>query len=244
MGREADSSLWDEMRTKDPEVSWGNLDREHPAFVARDKIATHYQFLVEALARKLKVSLPTFISDEDLISYGQLGLLKAMDRYNPETGPFSRYASAVVYGAILDELRGLDWAPRGLRKDQRDLERVLSQGATDLEAAMSLGWSVEQVTEVKNRVSRAELKTYDDMTTSDGIHSDDASFLNVVSQELIDWVDTSFKGHCDIIYLRYYESMTVPEIAQTLDISATIVREVHRRFLMEVLPFVERLLLT
>jgi len=208
--------------------------------IAREQIVMHYQYLVEGLARKLKVSLPTFINDEDLISYGQIGLLRAMDRYNPEAGPFSRYASAVIYGAILDELRSLDWAPRGLRREQRFLESEQSEGATDLEAAMNLGWDLNKVSEVRSRVHKAEVSSFADVLDHGcGSQTDPSAMFSFQSicQDIVQWVDETFDSMAQyMIWLRYYYGMSVADISRHLKVSELTVRTTHGRFLQEVLP--------
>lgn len=99
--REAPEHLWKKLASADEEVS----------FVAFEELVLHYQYLVEAIARKLEHRLPSYLEDDELLSLGQIGLLKALGKYDSEQGAFSKYASAVIWGAIIDGLRANDFAP-------------------------------------------------------------------------------------------------------------------------------------
>src|SRR5690242_5411000 len=86
-------------------------------------ITLHY-FLLEAVAVTLKRNLPEHIEVEDLMSYGSLGLMRAIDTYDPDKGQFDTHAVICIRGKILDELRAIDWAPKSLRRKVRDMEKA------------------------------------------------------------------------------------------------------------------------
>ena len=107
--------------------------------------------LIRQIAHKMAMRLPSTLETRDLVNAGVLGLLDAIDKYEPERGvKFKTYAEVRIRGAILDSLRSLDWAPRSLRKKGRDLSRThaeltqkLGRPATDEEVSEALGESLE-----------------------------------------------------------------------------------------------------
>jgi RNA polymerase sigma factor for flagellar operon FliA len=107
--------------------------------------------LIKHIAHKVAMRLPATIELRDLVNAGVIGLLDAIDKFEPERGvKFKTYAEVRVRGAILDSLRDLDWAPRSLRKKSKDLERVyaelgqkLGRPATDEEVCAALGENME-----------------------------------------------------------------------------------------------------
>ena len=117
----------------------------HPAI--RDRLIVTYAPLVKYVAGRLGSGLPAHVDDEDLVSYGLLGLIGAIERYDPERDvKFETYAIARIRGAIIDELRALDWVPRSVRSRARDIERAIGEleaklggVPTDEEIATKLG---------------------------------------------------------------------------------------------------------
>src|ERR1700681_1605623 len=135
-------ALWREYRAKaDPAV--------------RDRLIVTYAPLVKYVAGRLGSGLPAHVDDEDLVSYGLLGLMSAIDRYDPERDvKFETYAIARIRGAIIDELRALDWVPRSVRSRARDIERAigeleakLGRVPSDDEIAGKLGLTTEELDE-------------------------------------------------------------------------------------------------
>lgn len=222
---EVDTYLWDMLRSED-------LDE---VAEARTMIATHYQYLVEGTARKIQRKLPPYVKDDDLISYGQFGLLRAMGRYDPEAGPFSRFASAAVYGAVIDGLRQEDFAPRGLRKQQRDLEDAVQKLRVEGTVAPSnaaigdtLGVTEEEVTSIQIRIERSDIQPYDPHTlrhSLDGVSMVTREmcreFANLVREE--DLVTQK------VIALKYWSNCSMRHIGELLGIPVEDVRNRHNK---------------
>src|SRR5213076_218700 len=122
-------SLWLEYRrTKDKAV--------------RDRLILTYAPLVKYVAGRLGSGLPAHVDEGDLVSYGLLGLIGAIERYDPGRDiKFETYAIARIKGAIIDELRALDWVPRSVRSRAREIERAI----TELEAKLGVAPSDEQI---------------------------------------------------------------------------------------------------
>jgi RNA polymerase sigma factor for flagellar operon FliA len=138
----------------------------------RDLIILAYWPMLTRIVGRMRQGLPRHvrIEEDDLRSYGLIGLYKALDRYDPEVGPFDKFASNFVRGAVLDELRTLDWAPRSLRKKQSDIKKAhqtllirLNRTPSDLELAVELGWEVEDLDDVRQSVDNAWLRSLDEI---------------------------------------------------------------------------------
>src|SRR5262245_51791367 len=116
--------------------------------------------LIKHIAHKVAMRLPSTIEMRDLVNAGVLGLLDAIDKFEPERGvKFKTYAEVRIRGSILDSLRNLDWAPRSLRKKSKDLERIyaelgqkLGRPATDEEISEAMGENIEDFHELVNHL--------------------------------------------------------------------------------------------
>ena len=112
----------------------------------RDRLILTYAPLVKFVAGRLGSSLPSHVDEQDLVSYGLLGLIGAIERFDPDREiKFETYAIARIKGAIIDELRSLDWVPRSVRTKAREIERAnakleheLHRAPTDKEMADAL----------------------------------------------------------------------------------------------------------
>ena len=95
---------------------------------ARERLILHYSPLVKFVAGRVAAGLPQNIEQADLVSYGIFGLIDAIDKFDPGRGfKFETYAISRIKGAIIDELRSIDWAPRSVRAKARSIERALAR---------------------------------------------------------------------------------------------------------------------
>src|SRR3954463_6216066 len=107
--------------------------RTDPSRDARDRLILHYSPLVKYVAGRVGVGLPQNVEQADLVSYGIFGLIDAIEKFDPERGfKFETYAISRIKGAILDELRSIDWVPRSVRAKSRAVEKAYAK----LEAAL------------------------------------------------------------------------------------------------------------
>src|SRR5437588_7666844 len=119
----------------------------------RDRLILTYAPLVKYVAGRLGSGLPAHVDEGDLVSYGLLGLIAAIERYDPERDvKFETYAIARIKGSILDELRAMDWVPRSVRSRAREIERAMSELAaktgrapSDEEIAPKVGISTDEL---------------------------------------------------------------------------------------------------
>jgi RNA polymerase sigma factor FliA len=132
-----------------------NLWRDHERTGDQESLLLHYWSLVERTARRLGTDLPAHVERADLVSYGLLGLLDAIDRYDHGRGvPFEAYAAIRIRGAVLDGLRSVDWVPRSVRRQIREVRRVeaalvttLNRNPTEAEVAAAIGITIRRLRE-------------------------------------------------------------------------------------------------
>ena len=150
---------------EDPDVAmhWTRwLNRRNSA--SRDHLIVHYSPLVKFVASRLAAGLPQNVEQADLVSYGIFGLIDAIDKFDPERGyKFETYAIARIKGAILDELRSIDWVPRSVRAKAREVERAFSKleaslgrSPSEAELAEALGCSESQLQTTLSQVTARE----------------------------------------------------------------------------------------
>jgi RNA polymerase sigma factor for flagellar operon FliA len=131
---------------------WVKFAQDRSNKSIRDKLVMHYLHLVRNTVNRLPLSLPNSVSQEDIISYGTMGLLDAIKRFEPERGwKFETFAVNRIRGEVIDQLRVQDWVPRGVRKrnkklmdTMKELEEKLGRSPTDDEMAEALGVSLNK----------------------------------------------------------------------------------------------------
>ncbi|MFO7246454.1 MAG: FliA/WhiG family RNA polymerase sigma factor [Thermaerobacter sp.] len=240
--------------TRSLEQLW--LDYKHRGdLAARDELVQRHLHLVKYIAGRLVMHLPSSVELDDLLSYGVFGLLDAIDKFDYRRGiKFETYAYTRIKGAILDGLRSVDWVPQSLRKRGRAisaaygaLERRLGRPATDAEVAEELGISVEELQDVLTRLSQATVLSLDDVL---GAEEDDAmelrdlvpdphspdplehSVFQDLRQRLAAALDRLPERERQIIALYYYEGLTVKEIGELFNLSASRISQLHARAIL------------
>ena len=139
---------------------WQEYKRD-ATHVARERLILHYSPLVKFVAGRVAAGLPQNIEQSDLVSYGIFGLIDAIDKFDPGRGyKFETYAISRIKGAIIDELRSIDWVPRSVRAKARAIERAYSKlenelrrSPEDKEVASELGVSEEELAATLGQIS-------------------------------------------------------------------------------------------
>ncbi len=221
---------------------------------AREQLILEYAYLVEIISGRMAMGLPAHVQMDDLESYGILGLLDAVEKFEYSRGiKFETYAVTRIRGAMLDGLRQLDWMPASLRRKGRDLDeswRHLSQKLgrtpTEKELARHLDLSEEEFTLLLNQTSLAtplslegfwsqtdkyegELRTADylaDPEAPDPLAEAEFSDMADVLAEAIDWLPEREKL---VVSLYYYDGLTLKEVAEILELSAARISQLHAR---------------
>ncbi len=221
----------------------------------REKLIIHYLHLVRYVVSRLPISLPTSIAQEDLVSYGTLGLMEAVERFDIDRGlKFETYAVTRIRGSIIDQLRFQDWIPRGVRKRSRDLseamvrmEESLGRQPTDDELAAELG-----VTKNKLQVMLAEsnnlVLSLDD-TFGDDSGGSSLSMIDTVEDKnspdpqgeyeagelrhrLAEAISSLPEREKLLIALYYHENMTLKEIGEIICVSESRVCQLHAQAIL------------
>jgi RNA polymerase sigma factor for flagellar operon FliA len=209
---------------------------------------------VKYVAGRLGSGLPAHVEEADLISYGLGGLISAIERFDLSREiKFETYAITRIRGAIIDELRSLDWVPRSVRARARDIERAnaklehkLHRAPTDEEVAAELKISVEEFQESLLQISNSTIAALDELWTVSDATGDQVSLLDtlqdpdapdperIVDQnELKDRVADAIARLPEreklVIALYYYESLTLREIGEVLGVTESRVSQLHTK---------------
>ncbi|MCQ2577094.1 MAG: RNA polymerase sigma factor WhiG [Treponema sp.] len=221
--------------------------------VIRDKFIRQYMALVKYVAGKVSVGLPNSVEYEDLVGFGQFGLLDAIKKYDPAKGvKFKTYAVTRIRGAIFDELRQLDWVPRSVRQKSREiedaiceLESKLGRSATDSEVANSLNMSEEEYHRTLMRVSGTSILSLNDVWNS----SDDQDSMSIgdtvespaslnpemiaereaIKKVIVEAIQELPEKEKMVIVLYYHEELTFKEIGEVLEVSESRISQLHTK---------------
>ena len=224
--------------------------RRRPTARVREQIVERYTSVVEQVARSLSVRLPRHVDIQDLIHAGLWGLVRAIETFRPERGaeflPFMRQR---VRGAMLDELRTMDYLPRLFRWRQRQRERAvealraqLQRNPTDPEIADYLGISVDRLrggfgapTDVHRAGSRPAVGRFDEDRDPLEFVVDDSwqrPFDALAERDLIEKIRDSLQPiEWKVLQLHYLEGLSGKEVASRLRLSASRICQIHTRVL-------------
>jgi RNA polymerase sigma factor for flagellar operon FliA len=221
---------------------------------ARERLVLAYAPLVKYVAGRMSSGLPAHVEEADLISYGLLGLISAIERFDPSRDiRFETFAITRVKGSIIDELRSLDWVPRSVRAKAREIERAnaklehqLHRAPTDKEMADALGVSTEEFQESLVRISNSSVVALDELWTVSDSSGDTVSLLDTIQDP--DAVDpsremalTDMKDRLAeaiarlpereklVVALYYYENLTLREIGEVLGVTESRVSQLHTK---------------
>ena len=204
----------------------------------RNRLVLQYAPLVKYVAGRLRTRMPESVDQDDLVSDGVLGLMDAIERFEPARGlSFQTFAVPRIRGAIIDGMRAMDFVPRSVRDKLRAVQRAqvaleerLGRSPEDTEIARELGIPVQQLRDL-NRQATSNHANLDDFDLADGLSS--AADLRVeqndVNASLMRVVDQLVERDQVIIALYYFEGLTLAEIGQVLGVTESRISQVHRR---------------
>ena len=221
---------------------------------ARERLVLAYAPLVKYVAGRMSSGLPAHVEEADLISYGLLGLISAIERFEPEREiRFETFAVTRIKGSIIDELRSLDWVPRSVRAKAREIERTnaklenqLHRAPTDDEMAASLECTVEEFQESLVRISNSSVVALDELWTVSDSSGDQVSLLDTIQDptavdpaqemDLTDMKDRLADAIARlpereklVVALYYYENLTLREIGEVLGVTESRVSQLHTK---------------
>jgi len=252
-----------------PEGIWERRDDKE----VRDLIILTYWPMLTRVVGRIRQSLPPHVrvDEDDLRSYGLIGMYKALERFNPSLGfAFDKFASNFVRGAVLDELRSQDWAPRSLRKRQKEMDRATHTLAQQLkrtptvdEIAEFLRWTVSDVSSTREQISTAWPRSLDELRgeaqrdlyslvadaqgqiekhvlTAEESPENDRSLL--LNDKMSEYLYRLSPQKLAVVVLRYYLDLKQAEVARILGITETRVSTVHKEVMEEIHVRLEELL--
>ncbi len=218
----------------------------------RDRLILHYSPLAKYVAARVAAGLPQSVDQSDLVSYGIFGLIDAIEKFDVERGyKFETYAIARIKGAILDELRSIDWVPRSVRAKARALEKafmklegVLHRSPTDDELAAEMRVTPEQLQATLSQISSLGIVALDE-TLSVGDRSEAATLGDTIPDRgdgpvatyeveemrhiLATAINTMPEREKIVLTLYYYEGLTLAEIGLVLGVTESRVCQIHTK---------------
>ena len=222
----------------------------------RDRLILTYAPLVKFVAGRVGASLPAHVDEQDLVSYGLLGLIGAIERYDPDREiKFETFAMARIRGAIIDELRSLDWVPRSVRTRARQIERAiqvlereLMRAPTDDEIAQKLGVSPDELEESLREISRTSVAALDELWSPTG-GGDQIALIDTIEDEtgpdpefsleqteireaLAEAISGLPEREKLVVTLYYYEELTLREIGEVLGVTESRVSQLHTKAIL------------
>lgn len=240
------------MKTVDKEKLW-DAYRKKPTQELREQLIIEYAPLVKLVAGRLSMYLGHNVEYDDLVSYGIFGLIDAIDKFDlAKNVKFETYASLRIRGAILDQIRKMDWIPRTVRQRQRKMDEAIKQiemrtgkNATDEELAKELGLTEDELCnwqsqmKVTNVVSLNEFEengpepVIDTSNKSHFAQPEDVVEEAELKETLVAALDLLTEKERKVIELYYYEEMTLKEISKILEVSESRVSQLHTKGLLK-----------
>ena len=231
------------------------FNKNNPNADERNQLILAYAPLIKFIASRLASKLPPQVAFDDLVSSGIIGLIDAIDKFNPNKKVlFKTYAEFRVRGAILDELRLLDWVPRSVRKKVtkiehsfKSLEKKLGRPATDNEMADSLNISLDSyfklLDETKSvsfmniemlRQNSHESFIPESLFTIFKNHTDSFACLNMkqIRNLLFESINSLPKNERETIFMYYFNELTMKQIGIVLECTESRVSQMHSKAML------------
>jgi RNA polymerase sigma factor for flagellar operon FliA len=223
----------------------------------RERLILHYAPLVKYVAGRVAVGLPASIEPADLASYGIFGLIDAIEKFDPErVNRFETYAITRIRGAIVDELRAIDWIPRSVRQKARDVERAyadleakLRRTPSEAEVSAHMGISVGDLQTIFGQVSYANVlaldellnprdkpdrlslvDTLEDTRAEDPVRAFETEEVKYLLGEAINKLPEREKI---VVMLYYYEGLTLAQIGRVLGVTESRICQMHTKAVIQ-----------
>ena len=223
----------------------------------RDRLILTYAPLVKYVAGRLGSGLPAHVEEGDLVSYGLLGLIGAIERYDPDRDvKFETYAISRIKGSIIDELRSMDWVPRSVRSRARDIERAIAElearlgrAPTDEEISGKLGMTEEELNDSLTDISRSSIAALDELWTVSSSGGDQIAMIDTIEdteapdpqsslahtemkEAIADSIARLPEREKLVVTLYYYEELTLREIGEVLGVTESRVSQLHTKAIL------------
>jgi RNA polymerase sigma factor for flagellar operon FliA len=224
----------------------------------RERLILHYSPLVKYVAGRVGVGLPPNIEQADLVSYGIFGLIDAIEKFDLGRAiKFETYAISRIKGAIIDELRSIDWIPRSVRYKAREVEKAyaalearLHRTPTEPEVAEELGIGLEELHQIFSQVSFVNVIALDELLSVGGEKGDKLSLVDTLEDTkaedpvqafeteetkylLARAINTLPEREKIVVTLYYYEGLTLAEIGQVLGVTESRICQMHTKAVLQ-----------
>ena len=225
---------------------------------ARERLILHYSPLVKFVAGRVGVGLPPNIEQADLVSYGIFGLIDAIQKFDLERAiKFETYAISRIKGAIIDELRSIDWIPRSVRSKARDVEKAyaalearLHRTPSEQEVADELGIALSDLHSIFSQVSYVNVVALDELLSVGGERGDKVSLVDTLEDTRVEdpvqvfeteetkvllakAINTLPEREKIVVTLYYYEGLTLAEIGQVLGVTESRICQMHTKAVLQ-----------
>ena len=223
----------------------------------RDQLVLAYSPIVKHVAGRIASRMPAHVDLADLVAYGLVGLIDAVERYDPARGvKFESFAGLRIRGAILDAMRSLDWVPRAVRDDGRRIEQTsaalltrLQRLPTDAELAAELGLEIGELDEMIQRVANSQMVALDQPWGFNGSDSAPTTMLDFLPDSAAK-DPAEISGQADlqaqvsaavlqlsgreqtILALRYHQDLTYAEIGEVFNVSESRISQIHTKSML------------
>jgi RNA polymerase sigma factor FliA len=233
-------------------IRWESFKRDADTD-AREKLILHYAPLVKYVASRVATGLPASVDQHDLVSYGMFGLIDALEKFEPGRGnKFETYAIPRIKGAIIDELRAMDWVPRSIRfkareleKAQADLEAKLKRRPSEEELADRLGMSRRELHSMVSQISFVSVLALDEVVSAGSDRGDQVTLMDTIADKGLDptWgvesqemrgllaaaINSLSEREKIVVTLYYFEGLTLAEIGEILGVTESRVCQIHTK---------------
>src|SRR5579862_1809854 len=224
----------------------------------RERLILHYSPLVKYVAGRVGVGLPPNIEQADLVSYGIFGLIDAIEKFDITRAiKFETYAISRIKGAIIDELRAIDWIPRSVRYKAREVEKAyaalearLHRTPNETEVAEELGIPLEDLHQIFSQVSFVNVIALDELLNVGGERGDKLSLVDTLEDTkaedpvaafeteetkylLARAINTLPEREKIVVTLYYYEGLTLAEIGQVLGVTESRICQMHTKAVLQ-----------
>src|SRR6266480_5678552 len=246
-------------RTDTDESTRMELDRLWHEFkttgsqTARDQLIVHYSPLVKYVASRVATGLPASVEQADLVSYGMFGLIDALTKFDLERAiKFETYAIPRIKGAIIDELRAMDWVPRSVRFKAREIEKAfaelegkLKRAPKEKEISEHMGITVAELHDVVNQISFVSVMALDEVVSVGDDRGDKISLLDTLADPTLDpttglegqemrgmlagAINSLSEREKIVVTLYYFEGLTLAEIGEILGVTESRVCQIHTK---------------
>lgn len=225
--------------------------------VIREQIIIEYVPLVKIVAGRLSIYLGSNVEYDDLVSYGIFGLIDAIDKFDYAKGiKFETYASLRIRGAILDQIRKMDWIPRSVRQKQKSIDAAIKKvetekgpNYTDLDIATELGISSDEYLNWQGQTNITNISSLEDFMEQGNeinasgnptymkIEPENVIVANEIKESLMTALDSLTEKERRVVLLYYYEELTLKEISRVMEVSESRISQLHSKALKKMKLF-------